>query len=115
MLAGHAKRNNVPVIFVNQIGGNDDLVFDGNSLVINKKGIIVDRASGFKEDLLMVEFKGSDVTAGESKLKSVKKETRNAAGEGDVESVYKALILGTRDYVKKCGFKKAVIGLPLHP
>lgn len=111
VLAGHAKRNNVPIIFVNQIGGNDDLVFDGNSLVINKKGIVVDRASGFKEDLLMVEFKGSDITAGESKSRPVKKETQYTVGEGDVESVYKALVLGTRDYVKKCGFKKAVIGL----
>jgi len=111
MLTGHAKRYNVPIVFVNQIGGNDDLVFDGNSLVINKKGVVVDRASGFKEDLLMVEFKGSDVNAGESKLRADKKKTRCVAGEGNVESVYKALVLGTRDYVKKCGFKKAVIGL----
>ncbi len=111
MLTGHAKRNNVPIVFVNQIGGNDDLVFDGNSLVINKNGIVVGRASGFEEDLLMVEFKGSDLTIGENKSRSVKKETRYAAGEGDIESVYKALVLGTRDYVKKCGFKKAVIGL----
>ena len=111
MLTGHAKRYSVPIVFVNQVGGNDDLVFDGNSLVINKKGIVVDRASDFKEDLLMVEFKGSDVNAGKSKLRTVKKKTRCVAGEGNVESVYKALVLGTRDYVKKCGFKKAVIGL----
>ena len=111
MLTGHAKRYNVPIIFVNQIGGNDDLIFDGNSLVINKKGIVVDRASGFKEDLLMVEFNGSGVNAGESKLRTDKKKTQYAAGEGNVESVYKALVLGTQDYVKKCGFKKAVIGL----
>ncbi len=111
MLTGHAKRNSVPIIFVNQIGGNDDLVFDGNSLVINKKGIVVDRASGFEEDLLMVEFKGSDIISGMNKSKSVKKETRYAVGGSDIESVYKALTLGTRDYVKKCGFKKTVIGL----
>ena len=111
MLTGHAKRNKVPIVFVNQIGGNDDLVFDGNSLVINKEGIVVGRASGFKEDLLMVEFKGSDLTIGGNKSRSAKKETRYAAGEGDIESVYNALVLGTRDYVKKCGFKKAVIGL----
>ena len=111
ILTGHAKRYSVPIVFVNQIGGNDDLVFDGNSLVINKKGIVVDRASGFKEDLLMVEFKGSDVNAGEGKLRTDKKRIRYAASEGNVESVYKALVLGTRDYVKKCGFKKAVIGL----
>ena len=111
MLTGHAKRNKVPIVFVNQIGGNDDLVFDGNSLVINKEGIVVGRASGFKEELLMVEFKGSDLTIGGNKSRLAKKETRYSAGEGDIESVYNALVLGTRDYVKKCGFKKAVIGL----
>ncbi len=111
MLTGHAKRNKVPIVFVNQIGGNDDLVFDGNSLVINKEGIVVGRASGFKEELLMVEFKGSDLTIGGNKSRSAKKEAQYAAGEGDIESVYNALVLGTRDYVKKCGFKKAVIGL----
>ncbi len=111
MLTGHAKRNKVPVVFVNQIGGNDDLVFDGNSLVINKKGIVVDQASAFKEDMLIVELKGSDVIADKSKAEPVKNGAGYTAGESDVRSVYEALILGTRDYVKKCGFKKAVIGL----
>ena len=111
MLTSHAKKYNVPIVFVNQIGGNDDLVFDGNSLVINKKGVIVDRALSFEEDLLMVEFKGSDVSAGGSKPGSVGKRTQASADEDEIESVYKALVLGTRDYVRKCGFKKAVIGL----
>ena len=111
MLTSHAKKYNVPIIFVNQIGGNDDLVFDGNSLVINKKGVIVDRALSFKEDLLMVEFKGPDISAGDSKPSTVGKRTQAGAGEEEIESVFKALVLGTRDYVRKCGFKKAVIGL----
>ena len=111
MLTSHAKKYNVPIIFVNQIGGNDDLVFDGNSLVINKKGVIVDRALSFEEDLLMVEFKGPDISAGGSKPSSVGKRTQAGAGEDEIESVFKALVLGTRDYVRKCGFKKAVIGL----
>ena len=111
MLTSHAKKYNVPIIFVNQIGGNDDLVFDGNSLVINKKGVIVDRALSFEEDLLMVEFKGPDISAGDSKPGSVGKRTQAGVGEDEIESVFKALVLGTRDYVRKCGFKKAVIGL----
>ena len=111
MLTSHAKKYNVPIIFVNQIGGNDDLVFDGNSLVINKKGVIVDKASSFEEDLLMVEFKGPEINAGGSKPSSVGKRTQAGADEGEIESVYDALVLGTRDYVRKCGFKKAVIGL----
>ena len=111
MLTSHAKKYNVPIVFVNQIGGNDDLVFDGNSLVINKKGVIVDKALSFEEDLLMVEFKGPDISAGGSKPSSVGKRTQAGADEGEIESVYDALVLGTRDYVRKCGFKKAVIGL----
>jgi NAD+ synthase (glutamine-hydrolysing) len=59
----------------------------------------------------MVEFKGSDISAGGSKPRSVGKRTQSSAGEDEIESVYKALVLGTRDYVNKCGFKKAVIGL----
>lgn len=111
MLTSHAKKHNVPIIFVNQIGGNDDLVFDGNSLVINKEGVVVDKALSFEEDLLMVEFKGSDISAGGSKPRSVGRRTQSSDGEDEIESVYKALVLGTRDYVRKCGFKKAVIGL----
>ncbi len=111
MLTNHVKRYNVPLVFVNQVGGNDDLVFDGNSLVINKKGVVVDRALSFEEDLLMVEFGGIDVSEGGSKSGSARKRTQTMAGEDEVESVYKALVLGTRDYVRKCGFKKAVIGL----
>ncbi|GAX60852.1 NAD synthase [Candidatus Scalindua japonica] len=111
MLAGHANRNNVPIVFVNQIGGNDDLVFDGNSLVINKNGIVVDKASGFKEELLMVELKGQDVRASVGKSKPAGTASQPGTGDSEIESVYKALILGTRDYVKKCGFKKTVIGL----
>ncbi|MEK6764721.1 MAG: NAD+ synthase [Planctomycetota bacterium] len=111
MLTNHAKRYNVPILFVNQIGGNDDLIFDGNSLVINKEGVVVDTALSFEEDLLMVEFRGSDVCAGGSKPGTVGKRTQSSAGEDEIESVYKALVLGTRDYVNKCGFKNAVIGL----
>ena len=111
MLANHAKRHNVPIIFVNQIGGNDDLVFDGNSLAIDKKGIIVERALSFEEDLLMVEYRDSDIKAWRGKPKPAKRRTQSSAGEDEIESVYKALVLGTRDYVRKCRFKKVVIGL----
>ncbi len=111
MLTNHAKRYNVPIVFVNQIGGNDDLVFDGDSMVINRNGVVVGRASSFKEDLLMVDFKGQDVTVCKGRSRSVKNKARSVVKEGEVESVFKALVLGTRDYAKKCGFKKAVIGL----
>ncbi len=109
MLVNHARRYNVPIVFVNQIGGNDDLVFDGDSMVINKIGDVVDRALSFEEDLLMVDFRGLDVSTWKNKAKSVNKGIQSTVGE--VESVFKALVLGTRDYTKKCGFKKTVIGL----
>jgi NAD+ synthase (glutamine-hydrolysing) len=111
LLTNHAKRHNVPLIFVNQVGGNDDLVFDGNSLVVNRKGDIVGEALAFEEDMLTVEFKDSDVRLVKDKLTSVRRKTQATTGKNEIDSVYKALILGTRDYVKKCGFKKAVIGL----
>ncbi|MFQ5965168.1 MAG: NAD+ synthase [Candidatus Scalinduaceae bacterium] len=111
MLTDHAEKNNVPLIYVNQVGGNDDLVFDGNSMVINKKGVVVGEASAFEEDLLTVEFRDSDVSVVEDKLASVRRRSQSVVSENEIDSVYKALILGTRDYVKKCGFKKAVIGL----
>ncbi len=111
MLVSHARRYNVPIVFVNQIGGNDDLVFDGDSVVINKNGDVVDRALSFEEDLLMVDFRGLDVSAWKSKSKSAKKGIQSIVREREVESAFKALVLGTRDYAKKCGFKKAVIGL----
>ncbi len=111
MLTNHAKRHNVPLIFVNQVGGNDDLVFDGNSLVVNREGYIIGEALAFEEDLLTVEFKDSDVRLVKDKLTSVRRKTQATTGKNEIDSVYKALIMGTRDYVKKCGFKKAVIGL----
>ncbi len=111
MLTDHAERHKVPLIYVNQVGGNDDLVFDGNSLVINKKGVIVCEASAFEEDLLTVEFRDSDVSVVEDKLTSVRRRSQIVVSENEIDSVYKALIMGTRDYVKKCGFKKVVIGL----
>jgi NAD+ synthase (glutamine-hydrolysing) len=111
LLTNHAKRHNVPLIFVNQVGGNDDLVFDGNSLIVNRKGDIVGEALAFEEDMLTVEFKDSDVRLVKDKLTSVRRKTQATTGKNEIDSVYKALILGTRDYVKKCGFKKAVIGL----
>lgn len=111
MLKNHAKRHNVPLLFVNQVGGNDDLVFDGNSLVVNRMGDIIGEALAFKEDLLTVEFKDSDVGLVKDKLTSVRRKTQTTTGKNEIDSVYKALILGTRDYMKKCGFGKSVIGL----
>jgi NAD+ synthase (glutamine-hydrolysing) len=83
---------------VNQVGGNDSLVFDGSSLVLNSAGEVIAQGKSFEEDIVYFD---SDRLTGEI----------HDQIEGDEASVYAALVLGTRDYVKKCGFQKVIIGL----
>jgi NAD+ synthase (glutamine-hydrolysing) len=98
MLETIARDNRVPVVFVNQVGGNDSLVFDGSSLVIAPDGHTVARARSFEEDLV---FFDSETMHGDI----------HSQVEGEEASAYAALVLGTRDYVRKCGFQRVVIGL----
>jgi NAD+ synthase (glutamine-hydrolysing) len=102
MLASIARHHKVPVAMVNQVGGNDSLVFDGSSIVLNAKGDVIARGRSFEEDLIYFES-GSEVKAPTGDL--------HEQAEGEEASVYAALVLGTRDYMRKCGFKKAIIGL----
>ncbi len=98
MLAAIAKRHRVPVIMVNQVGGNDSLIFDGSSLAIGPDGELLARAHAFEEDLVFVDTK---TLTGDIRPKD---HTQDAG-------IYEALVLGTRDYVRKCGFSKALVGL----
>jgi NAD+ synthase (glutamine-hydrolysing) len=98
MLASIARQHKVPVVLVNQVGGNDSLVFDGSSLVLNSEGTVVAQGRSFEEDLIFFESK---TLTGEM----------HDQVSGDEASVYAALVLGTRDYMHKCGFQKAIIGL----
>ncbi len=102
MLASIARHHKVPVAMVNQVGGNDSLVFDGSSIVLSAKGDVIARGRSFEEDLIYFES-GSEVKAPTGDL--------HEQAEGEEASVYAALVLGTRDYMRKCGFKKAIIGL----
>lgn len=102
LLNYHASRHGIPIIFVNQVGGNDELIFDGRSIVVDSKGIVRARAKAFAEDLLFVELKnGSKEVVG----------TMADPLDQPAAETHAALVLGTRDYLDKCGFKKAVIGL----
>ncbi len=83
----------VPVALVNQVGGNDSLVFDGSSLVLGPDGSVIAQAKSFEEDLI---FFDADSLTGDM-------HERDESEEG---SAYAALVLGTRDYVRKCGFKQ---------
>jgi NAD+ synthase (glutamine-hydrolysing) len=98
MLASIARQHKVPVVLVNQVGGNDSLVFDGSSLVLNSEGNVVAQGRSFEEDLIY--FDSKTLTGDMHEQIS-----------GDEASVYSALVLGTRDYMHKCGFQKAIIGL----
>jgi NAD+ synthase (glutamine-hydrolysing) len=98
MLAAIAKHHCAYVVFVNQVGGNDSLVFDGSSVVIRPDGEVVARAASFEEDLVVFDTEdGQAVVA-------------DPAVDG-VAEMWGALVLGTRDYVRKCGFSKVLVGL----
>src|SRR5574342_276736 len=98
MLTHDAVKYKVPFIYVNQVGGNDDLVFDGNSTVINAQGVLIAQAAAFEEDLMIVDLENPAVHVSPRSC-------------DPVETIHKALLVGLQDYVTKCGFKKVVIGL----
>jgi len=98
MLATIARHYKVPVVMVNQVGGNDCLVFDGSSLVLNPGGEVIAQGSSFEEDLIYFD---SDRQTGEV----------HPQIENEDAAAYAALVLGTRDYVHKCGFRQVIIGL----
>jgi NAD+ synthase (glutamine-hydrolysing) len=97
MLASLAKRSGKPVVLCNLVGGNDELVFDGNSLVFNGAGELIGKAKAFAEDFFVVD---TDMA------KPLPFPTVS-----DEENIHNALVLGLRDYFEKCGFKSAVLGL----
>ncbi len=97
MLAAIARRDAIPVLMSNQVGGNDSLVFDGSSLALNARGELIAQAASFEEDLIIVDpFSASPVPLPD---------------DDETEAAYRALVLGTRDYVRKCGFRKVLIAL----
>jgi NAD+ synthase/NAD+ synthase (glutamine-hydrolysing) len=98
MLATIARNYRVPVAMVNQVGGNDNLVFDGSSFAIGPHGQLIAQAKSFEEDLVCFD---TGTLAGDI----------HESEPGTEASAYAALVLGTRDYVRKCGFTKVVLGL----
>jgi NAD+ synthase (glutamine-hydrolysing) len=108
MLAAIAERHGAYVAMVNQVGGNDSLVFDGSSVVIGPDGEVLVRAASFAEDLVVFDTDAADTGTADT-------EGRNAivadAAVDGVAELWGALVLGTRDYVRKCGFSKVLVGL----
>ncbi len=97
-LASRARENKLPIIYVNSIGAQDEIVFDGGSLVVNSRGVITQRASFFSESLMSVDF---PLSANRLVLPQ----------KNIVELVYQALVLGVRDYIGKNNFKGALVGV----
>ena len=98
MLGSMALKYRIPLVYVNQVGGNDDLVFDGRSCAFDSDGRLIARGKAFQEDLITVDMDGMSGTIAEDDF------TPEA-------EIWKALVLGTRDYVRKCGFKEVLLGL----
>jgi len=98
MLGGMARRHGVPLLYVNQFGGNDDLIFDGRSCAFDSMGAPTARARSFDADVLICDLDNSKPLAPPDDL--------------NIESeIWRALVLGTRDYARKCGFRSAIVGL----
>src|ERR1700730_12077029 len=98
MLRSIAKRHHRPLTYVNQVGGNDSLMFDGASLALTADGRVAAQASAFEEDLVLF-----DTETGEGEIHPQPRQ--------EIEYAYRALLIGTRDYVSKCGFKTVLVAL----
>src|SRR5205823_2411400 len=98
MLGRLARRRGVPVAYVNQFGGNDDLIFDGRSCAFNRHGDPIARGASFAADVVLCALDGDSPALPPIEL----------IAESEV---WHALVLGTRDYARKCGFSSVVLGL----
>jgi len=98
IFAATARRFQLPIVYVNQTGGNDQLVFDGASFAMGSDGRLIASAASFEEDLVYFD---SETLIGD----------RHDNYPDECEAVYQALVVGTRDYIHKCGFKRVIIGL----
>jgi len=98
MLRSIAMTHKLPVVYVNQVGGNDSLIFDGASMALTADGKVAAQGAAFEEDLVLF-----DTETGHGEIHEQPRE--------EIEYAYRALVLGTRDYVHKCRFEKTLVGL----
>jgi NAD+ synthase (glutamine-hydrolysing) len=103
MLAHSAKRFHCPILYANQVGANDDLVFDGTSLAFNRQGQLVARLPSYQTGLMVVTY--------DSLTQDLQPAEISPLPPDDNQAIWSALVLGVRDYTHKCGFSKVVIGL----
>jgi NAD+ synthase/NAD+ synthase (glutamine-hydrolysing) len=98
MLGVLARSHGVHVVYVNQVGGNDDLIFDGRSVVVGPDGRVIARAAAFRESVVVVDLEAPDPAG-------------LAPSPADEAEIFEALVLGTADYARKCGFREVLLGL----
>ncbi len=98
MLSAMARRHQIPMIYVNQVGGQDDLIFDGASFAVDPNGSVFALGAAFQPDRVMVDLDGGS-------------SSYTPAPTSRIADLYEALVLGTRDYVRKCGFRQVLLGL----
>ncbi len=98
-----ARQHRCPIVYVNQVGSNDDLVFDGCSVAMDRQGAVVSRSHGFEAGVQLLEY---DVNQRDLKPGALTPLLDTAEAE-----IWSALVLGVKDYSRKCGFTKAVVGL----
>jgi NAD+ synthase (glutamine-hydrolysing) len=123
MLGALARRHGAFVAMCNQVGGNDSLIFDGSSIAVAPDGTVVAQAASFAEDLAVFDTKADSFAALRNDKQAALRNDKQAALRNDkqaalrhdkqdeIKATWDALVLGTRDYVRKCGFSKALIGL----
>ncbi len=98
IFAARARHFRMPIVYVNQVGGNDQLIFDGSSFAMDPDGRVIACAASFEEDLVLFD---TETLTGD----------RHENYPEECEAVYQALVLGTRDYIRKCGFERVIVGL----
>ncbi|MBD1862287.1 MULTISPECIES: NAD+ synthase [Trichocoleus] len=108
MLQHSATRYQQPIIYVNQVGGNDDLIFDGNSFVLNRQGELIAQGQAFSSDLVLLKYdpEQQDLRAVDASLAAIAPHSSSEMAE-----IWSALVLGVQDYARKCGFSQVVLGL----
>ena len=107
LFAAQAKRFGKPLVYVNQVGGNDELVFDGNSVAFDAAGNLIAHGKAFEEDLIVADVGAPQKTIS---IPSSTKETP-ITDDANLQAIHDALVVGLRDYVQKCGFSTVVLGL----